>query len=151
HRRAKWSLGRAARPKGLALVRLLHAPQHQPADTLRRLLRRVLAQLKPQFRIKLRIGGAQPQPAARDFADTAPFPVYDLKYLADELLGPLVALAAHRAAVLVLDLRASFLQLLDTEIDPVQDVQRLEAGHDDRDAVLPGDWLVLGVAHDRAD
>src|SRR5262245_25809689 len=97
HRRSKRALGRAARPKGLALVRLLHAAQHQPADTLRRLLRRVLAQLKSQFRIKPRIGGAQPQPAAWNLAHTTPFAVYHLEHLADQLLRRPVPLAAHRA------------------------------------------------------
>ena len=69
----------------------------------------------------------------------------------DQLLRRHVALAAHRARVLVLDLGAAFLELLDAHVDALQDVERLEAGDDDRHAVLRRERLVLGVAHHRAD
>ena len=56
-----------------------------------------------------------------------------------------------RRGVLVLDLRAPLLELLHAHVDALQDVERLEAGDDDRHAILRGQRLVLRVAHDRAD
>ena len=46
---------------------------------------------------------------------------------------------------------AALLQLPDRHQDPLQQVERLEAGDHDGHPVLRGDRLVLGPAHDRAD
>ena len=67
------------------------------------------------------------------------------------LLGERDALAGHGAGVLVLDLVPALLELADRHPDALEQVERLEAGDDDRHAVLGGDRLVLGPAHDRAD
>ena len=61
-----------------------------------------------------------------------------------------VAVPAHHAGVLVLDARQTVLQTLDGAQDAVEQVHRLEAGDDDRHAIVGGERLVLAVAHDRA-
>ena len=66
-------------------------------------------------------------------------------------LRRLVARLGDHARVLVLDLGPALFQLLQAEVDALQQVERLEAGDDDRHAVALGDRHVLRVAHHRAD
>ncbi len=97
------------------------------------------------------IGAFQPQSAGGDDADAPPLVVDDLEHLLDEGLRLGVALPLDRAGVLVLDLVASRLELLDEHVDPLEEVERLEAGDDDGDMILRRQRLVLSVAGDGAD
>jgi hypothetical protein len=62
-----------------------------------------------------------------------------------------IPLALHSASVLVLDDRATRLELADRHQDALEQIERLEAGDHDRDVVSLGDRLVLRPAHDGAD
>ena len=70
---------------------------------------------------------------------------------ADERLGRPVARLGHDPRVLILDLRPALLELREAHVDALQEVERLEAGDDDRHAVAGGDREVLAVAHHGAD
>ena len=90
--------------------------------------------------------------AARcDLADAAPLPIGQAEHLRDQLARRGVAVATHRANVLVLNVRFARLELLDGHPDALEQVDRLEAGHDDRDLVFGGDRLVLLPPHHGAD
>ena len=52
-------------------------------------------------------------------------------------------------AGVALDLPAALLELTDAHKDAFENIERLEAGDDDRDAVVCGDRLVFLLAHDR--
>jgi hypothetical protein len=64
-----------------------------------------------------------------------------LENLADEVLSRTVSFPANRSAVLVLDLPTTLLELKDSQIDAFEDIERLEAGDDDRDSVAGRDRL----------
>jgi len=81
----------------------------------------------------------------RDLPDTAPTAWDDLEHLTDDVLRRTVSFPANRSAVTVLDLPGSFLKLKDAHIDAFQNIERLEAGDDDRDAVARRDRLVFLV------
>ena len=87
----------------------------------------------------------------RDVADAAPPAVADLEHLAHHRLRVRVAGVRHRARIRVLDLGLPGLELLRAGVDPLEDVDRLEAGDHDRHVVAARDRLVLGGPHDRAD
>ena len=89
--------------------------------------------------------------AHRDLAEAAPAAVGHDEHLADHLQRRHVPLAHDRPRVLVLDPRLAALELGDRGEDALQQVEGLEAGHDDRDAVARGDRLVVGVAGHGAD
>ena len=76
----------------------------------------------------------RPRPLLRDLADAAPRARHHLEHLGDQRLRGPVALLADHARVLVLDLGAALLELLHAQVDALQDVERLEAGDDDRHA-----------------
>ena len=84
--------------------------------------------------VEVAIGVGEAEAALRDLADAAPAAVHDLEDLAHDRLRRRVAVAADRAGVLVLDLGAALLELADAEVDAFEDVERLEAGDDDRHA-----------------
>ena len=71
--------------------------------------------------------------------------------LADHGLGHGVPRRGDRARVGVLELGAALLELPDGAPDALEDVQRLEPGHDDGHAVPVDQGRVLGHAHHRAD
>ena len=62
-----------------------------------------------------------------------------------------VPLLAHRPRVLVLHLRAPLFELAHAHVDSLQQIERLEAGGDDRHPIPRGERAVLVEAHHRAD
>src|SRR4029079_13012198 len=91
-----------------------------------------------------------PKAAFLGLADAAPPAPHDLEDLAHDLLRRFVAQPADRARILVLHLGAAGLELPDAEIDPLEDVERLEAGHDNRHMELRRQRNIFLEAHDRA-
>ena len=102
-------------------------------------------------RVEAGVGALQPQAALRDDADAAPAVVDDLEDAVHYRQRLRIALALHGAAVLVLDLVPSRLELLDEHVRRLEEVERLEAADDDRHAVLLRQPLVVDVAGDGAD
>src|SRR5574341_613315 len=142
---------RAAGPKGGTLLGLDRALQDETALALRRFSARTPGQIEPPLRI---IGGVfvlEREAAPRDLAQAAPLAGADAEDLADQLLGLAVALAADRAGILVLDLCPPLFKLLHAQEDPLEDIQRLEAGDDDGNPVALCNHLILRRAHHRAD
>jgi hypothetical protein len=76
------------------------------------------------------------QAALRNFTDAAPFAGNDFENFLDQILRRLVAFAAHGAAVLVFHFGAAGFKLLHRHQHALQNVQRLEAGDDNRHAVF---------------
>src|SRR5512133_736413 len=93
-------------------------------------------QAESQFGVEFRIRRPQAESTAWNLTHATPFAGGDLEYFTNDLLGGHVALAAHGAAVLVLHVGPTVLQLLEAHEDPLQDIDGLETGHHDRDAVL---------------
>ena len=75
----------------------------------------------------------------------------DLEHIGEHGPGRLVAFGAHGPRVGVLDGGLTSLELHHGPPDSVEDVDRLEARHDDRHAVPGGDSKVLVVSHHGAD
>ena len=80
--------------------------------------------------------GRKRQAAGRNLADPAPLPRHLARKPSRISERRRIAFGAHAPRVLVLDLGSALLELLDAQVDALQDVERLEAGHHDRHAVL---------------
>ena len=90
------------------------------------------------------------QCALRDETQSAPFEVRpQLERLGHQLQCLGVALGPHHPRVLVLDLAASFADLLQQHVHRREDVQRLESGHHHRFSVHLGDEPVWPYPHHR--
>src|SRR5688572_33396504 len=96
--------GGAAYAEGRAFLRPFLALQDQPADAFATFLRAVIGHTETLLGIEFRVRRTQAQPTQRDFPDPAPFAVHDGEYLAHDLLRRFIAVALHRARVLVFDL-----------------------------------------------
>ena len=101
--------------------------------------------------VERRVPGRERVAAPRDLPEAPPAPVGDDEDVLDHLQGGRVAVADDRAGVLVLDRRLAPLELRHRGEDALQEVEGLEAGDHDRDAVLRADRLVVAVAGDGAD
>src|SRR5579872_839118 len=144
-------LRRAARTEGRALRRLALAAQHEARNALTRLVTSDAQSTEPVLGIEVRIALSEAEAALGDVANASPATRYHAEHLAHHGLRLAIAVAADRAAVLVLDLASPSLELTHTEIDAFEDVDRLEPRHHDGHLVLSGDGLVLLAAHDGAD
>src|SRR5664279_1540196 len=150
HRRPQGMVRGAAVAVRRAILGLLRALHHQAADALWILLGRVSRHTKPRLRIKLREFGGQPQTALRYFTDAAPLAMYHSKDRRHQLLRRHIPFLAHRPRVLVLHFVTPFLQLRHTHVDALQQVERLEASHHDRDLIFFRNRFIFLVAHHRA-
>ena len=89
------------------------------------------------------------QRALGDEAEAAPLEVRpQLEHLGHHLERRRVALVGDDAPVLVLDLAAALGELAQDHLDRLEDVERLEAGDDQRLAVVGGDELERARADD---
>ncbi len=127
--------------------------QHQPADAFRSAPRSPArrgaeAALGVEVRHRLR---RKPKPALGDLADAAPRARHDRNTSRISACAGAVAVAAHRARVLVLHLARAPPRAGARTLDALQDVERLEPGDHDRHAVARRERLILLDAHDRAD
>src|SRR5262245_13934021 len=143
--------GRAGRAEGRAVVRLLQTAQYLAADAGRRLERLDGTDIEAALRVPGRKFPSQPKSTLGDGADPAPLPVADLESRPDERAGGLVPVAAHHPRILVLHCRLAGLELTHGSEHAVEEIERLESRDHDGHAVVPGDRLVLAIAHDRAD
>ena len=121
-------LGSALRAERRAFDRLFDALQNDPADALARFLDGVSGHAKARFRIETPVRLSQPEPALGDLSDSTPFAGDDAEDVLDEFLRLDISLAAHAPRVRILDLGAAFLQLLQTHVDAMENVERLELG-----------------------
>ena len=151
HRRPERVHRGAARSECGALLGFLDALQDEPADALRVLRGGVTGDLELARRIEGRVRRSEAEPARGDLPDSPPLARDHGEHLGEQVPGGDVPFPPHRAGVLVLDLRPALLELEHAHVNALQDIERLESGDDDRDLVVSGDGLVLGVAHDRAD
>src|SRR5450830_944080 len=147
HRCAQRLLRRAPCAKRAALVRPFQPLQDEAADALGRFVDNAIGHVESRFRIECAVGLPEPQATPGDLPDPPPLAVDDLEHLAHRVLRRHVALAPDRARVLILDLGTPLLELLHAHVHTLEQVQRLETGHDDRHPVLRGQRLVLGEAH----
>ena len=93
-------------------------------------------QLEPRLGVPRGELGPQPERAPLDPAEPAPLErVAQLHRLLERRERARVAVAAHDARVLVLDLAAALAQLAQEHHDRLEDVERLERRDDDRLAV----------------
>src|SRR5262249_33052812 len=142
---------RALSAERRALVRLLDAAQDLAADAQGRLLSTHGGHVEAALGVELGELFAEAVAAGGDGADAAPGAVAGLEDVGGEFAGGRVAVGADRPPVGVLALGAALLELPHRPQHAVEQVDRLEAADDDRDAVLSDDNLVLGEPHDRAD
>src|SRR3989338_4565124 len=151
HGRAQGILRRAAVAEGRAVERLLQALQDLGALAFGRLFDAGVGEAEDSFSVE---GGElrpQPQPAPGNPPQAAPLAVADFEDFFHDLLGGAVAFAGHGADVLVFGFGAALFELLDEHGDGFEQVERLEAPHDDGHAKVAAQGLVLPVAHHRAD
>src|ERR1041384_1054889 len=141
-------LGRADRAERRTVERFQHAVQYV-AGTADRGFRGMNAFDVAEAALGVERGelGANAEAAPGNRADAAPVAVHQLEDPRHEVLSWLVAVTPHGAHVLVFDLVPPFFQLADREQHAFQDVERLEAGDDDRDLVLRCDHVPLGPRH----
>ncbi len=132
-------------------MRLGPSLHDKAADALTRLLRGDRGHAELALCIVGRVRRGQAESALGNLAHAPPLAWNHLEDLLDELLRGPVAFPLHRPGVLVFHLRAAFLQLLDHHVDPLENVQGLEAGDHDGDLVLAGQRLVLPEPHHSAD
>ena len=88
--------------------------------------------------------------ALRNQADPAPFAVANLEDLPHNLDRHPIAVGLNDAGILVLHHGAARFQLAHGHQRAFHDVDRFEAGDDDRDAKAGADRLIFAVAHDGA-
>ena len=94
--------------------------------------------------------GVDGQRRLRDEAEPAPLEEGpQLEDARHRLQGGRVAVPGHDPLVLILDARLACVQLTHDHQDRFQNVERFEAGDDDRFAVVPGDEFVRTAAGDR--
>src|SRR4029450_732032 len=93
----------------------------------------------------------QHEAALGDRADPAPAAISDGEDAPDGNLGIRVAGPSHRTHVLVLHGGPARFELPDGHQDALEQVERFEAGDDDRHSIPPRDRFVLGPAHDGTD
>ena len=133
HARAHRRIGRARRAEQLAIARLLDAAQDRAAFAGGIVLRRLRHQGEAPLRVKALVGRPQAQRAVGHLAETAPFEALaQFEHFGDFGLRLLVAEFGHRAHVLILDLVPAVVDLAHQHQDRLGDVERLEAGDDDR-------------------
>ena len=101
----------------------------------------------------IEMGKLLPQAIARprDQPDAAPSPVGHLEDSPDDRLGGLITVMRDRTGVGVAHFAPPCFQFLHAVQHAVQDVDRLEAGHNDWDVVLGRQRLILPVTHHGAD
>src|SRR5664280_2625974 len=151
HGRAEGMLRRAARAERRAAARLFPALQDLARDALLWLVGGDVRDVEPRRGVERRIRRPQPVAAFRDHADAAPGAVAGLEDLGEDGLRRAIPSGRHRARVLVLHAEASFLERRDRHVDALEEVERLEARDDHREAVPRREGSVLGRAHDGAD
>ncbi len=138
--------------KGRAFVRFFQPLQNLAGDTDFRFFGLDMADLESVFRHQNpTYSGRSPQPLMRDRADAAPVAVHGLKDALDDRLGRLVAFVGHRAGYAFLTSTSPFSSICTVSQDTLDQIERLEPGDRDRDAVLLGNGRVFPVAHHRAD
>src|SRR5579885_445869 len=125
HGGAQRRLGRALFRERRAVVRLLHALQHQPADARLRLLGPDAFHFEPPPRVELLKLRPQPVAALRDHADAPPRPVAGLEHLEHPALRLRVAFPRDRPGILILHFRASLCELPHGHQNPSQQVHLL--------------------------
>ncbi len=103
------------------------------------------------LRVVGRVGRGQAQTAAGNLTQSPPAPMHHPEDGTHNLLGRTIAVTRDGPRVLVFDFSPPFLQLFDAQVDPVQNVQGLKAGDDNRHIVFGRDGFVFGVAHNGAD
>src|SRR5712671_5152369 len=131
-------------PERRALGRLEHTAENVSGAAHCRLRRTNLPNGELPFGVE---GGellAYAQAAARNRANAPPVAVHQLEHARDEILGRLIAVPAHGARVLVLDVVTPCFELAHGQQHAFENVERLESGDDDRHAILRGDRLILG-------
>src|SRR5215831_13303276 len=111
HRSAQWSLRRAERPEGRAVVRLSNPLQDLPADADRWLLGIDLFDFEEPLGIMIAKFITQPKPALGNRSDSAPFAITDLKYFGYQSLRRSVAFSLDCAGILILNLSPPSLEL----------------------------------------
>ncbi len=121
------------------------ALQDQSAQAFAAFLRVIISHAKMLFSVEFSIQRVQAQSALRDFPDPAPFAMDNGEDLTHDLLRLFVALAMHRAHILVFSLGPAFFKLFDRHVNALQNVQRLEAGHNKRYLVFLCQRLVFRV------
>src|SRR6185312_10654440 len=133
------------------VMRLLNALQDLSADADIRLARVDLFYVEQLLGIMLAEFPAQLVSAFGNRAYAAPLAVSDLKNTEDQLLRGLVAIAIEHAGILVFDFRPPRFKLPQRHQRALQNVQRLEAGDNDRDLEAGADRLVFPVSHNGTD
>ena len=128
-------------------MRLLHSAQDQSTDANLRLFRVDLAHVKDSLGVVFVKFVAQFVAALRDRSDPAPLPVAHFEDLVHQILGDAIAIATNDSWVLVFDLRFAGFELADCHQRSFQNIDRLEAGDDDRHFVTRRDRLVFAITH----
>src|SRR4051794_18744313 len=142
HARPDRVLGGARGAEDLALPRLDDALEHLAALACLRVGDPHARDAEALLGVEGRVGVREAQRALRDEPQAPPLEVRAQREdLGEHLERAQVALVGHDAAVLVLDLAATLLQLAEDHHERLQDVERLEARHHERLAVVRGDEL----------
>src|SRR5437016_1578455 len=108
HGSAQRVFGRAFHGKRRTIVRLLDALKNQPADALRRLVRRRADEREPQIRVMFLKTATKLEAAGGNLSQAAPLARSDLKNFRDCHLRETIPFPFHRSAVLILDVVPSF-------------------------------------------
>src|SRR5262245_43318342 len=150
HGGAQWSLRRAERPEGRAVVRFSNALQDLPADTDGRLFGIDLFDFEEPLGIMIAKFTTQPEAAFGNRSDSAPFAITDLKHFRYQSLRRSIAFSLDCASILILNLSPAGLKLTQCHQCTLENVQWLKAGNDDRHLVASADRFVFVTAHDGA-
>jgi len=122
---------RAAGAERRALMRFLQALQNLTRNAFFRFSRLDSLDGEDLFRIVVCILGAECVPAVRNLADAAPVAIRCLKHLRHQLSGGHIPFAPDGAGILILHFHSSLLQLPNSHIHALQDINGLESGDDD--------------------
>src|SRR3954467_3009942 len=142
---------RAFLPEGGTFARLLDSAQNLAADADLRLVGLDVLHLEAALGVVVAVLPAQPVAALRDGSHAAPLAVANLEDVVDERARSRIALRPYRAPVGDLHFGAPGFELLHRAQDGIEQIERLESGDDQRDAIMPRDRLVLRGAHHGAD
>src|SRR5579859_723487 len=103
------------------------------------------------FGVEFAIGVAQAPTALWNYADAAPGAIGDREDFCEKFLRGAITVEGDDAAVGVLDFVTAGLELKDDAANAVEQIERLKAGDDERNAVLLREGRIFPVAHDAAD
>ena len=144
-------LGRALPPERRTIMRLLQPLQHLTSDAERRLLSLDISHIKDSLCVIVGVFIVQRIATSRYLSYATPLPVCHFEHLGHQLLRRDISFSPHRTRILIFDVNPSLLKLLHSHVHTLQDVDRLEAGHNNRHVILRRNGDVFLIAHDSTD